>query len=129
MLDVYTRESVAIEVGQRLKGDDVVRVFNRMKQQRGVLKVLFCDNGSEFTSQAMDLWAYQNGMKIDFSNDTIALRPNGKNPHSEKPRNQDTSTQLPTLAPKASQEQLEDPLRTGKGSLPAIFYLRLVISP
>jgi putative transposase len=67
MLDVYTRESVAIEVGQRLKGDDVVRVFNRMKQQRGVLKVLFCDNGSEFTSQAMDLWAYQNGMKIDFS--------------------------------------------------------------
>jgi putative transposase len=29
--------------------------------------VLFCDNGSEFTSQAMDLWAYQNGMKIDFS--------------------------------------------------------------
>ena len=61
MLDVYTRESVAIEVGQRLKGDDVVRVLNRMKQQRGVPKVLFCDNGSEFTSQAMDLWAYQNG--------------------------------------------------------------------
>ena len=30
-------------------------------------KFLFCDNGSEFTSQAMDLWAYQNGMKIDFS--------------------------------------------------------------
>jgi putative transposase len=25
------------------------------------------DNGSEFTSQAMDLWAYQNGVKIDFS--------------------------------------------------------------
>ena len=23
--------------------------------------------GTEFTSQAMDLWAYQNGMKIDFS--------------------------------------------------------------
>jgi transposase InsO family protein len=32
-----------------------------------VPKFLFCDNGSEFTSQAMDLWAYQNGMKIDFS--------------------------------------------------------------
>ena len=61
MLDVYTRESVAIEVGQRLKGDDVVRMLNQMKQQRGVPKLLFCDNGSEFTSQAMDLWAYQNG--------------------------------------------------------------------
>jgi len=67
ILDVYTREGVAIEVGQRLKGDDVVRVLNRMKQHRGVPKVLFCDNGSEFTSQAIDLWAYQNGMKIDFS--------------------------------------------------------------
>ena len=67
MLDVYTREAVAIEVRQSLKGDDVVRTLNRMKQERGVPKVLFCDNGSEFTSQAMDLWAYQNGMKIDFS--------------------------------------------------------------
>ena len=46
---------------------DVVRVLHRMKQQRGVPKVLFWDNGSGFTSQAMDLWAYQNGMKIDFS--------------------------------------------------------------
>jgi putative transposase len=32
-----------------------------------VPKLLFCDNGSEFTSQAMDLWAYQNSAKIDFS--------------------------------------------------------------
>ena len=39
----------------------------RVKQQRGVPKFLFCDKGSEFTSQAMDLWAYQNGEKIDFS--------------------------------------------------------------
>ena len=67
MVDVYTRESVAIEAGQSLKGEDVVQVLNRLKQQRGVPKFLFCDNGSEFTSQAMDLWAYQNGMKIDFS--------------------------------------------------------------
>ncbi len=36
-------------------------------KERGVPKYLFCDNGSEFTSQAMDLWAYQNGVKIDFS--------------------------------------------------------------
>ena len=28
---------------------------------------MFCDNGSEFTRQAIDPWAYQNGMKIDFS--------------------------------------------------------------
>ena len=28
---------------------------------------LFCDNGSEFSSRVLDLWAYQNGVKIDFS--------------------------------------------------------------
>ena len=38
-----------------LKGDDVVRTLKRIKLQRGVPKVLFCDNGSEFTSQAMGL--------------------------------------------------------------------------
>jgi transposase InsO family protein len=47
ILDVYTREAVAIEAGQSLKGEDVVRVLNRVKQQRGVPKFLFCDNGSE----------------------------------------------------------------------------------
>ena len=29
--------------------------------------MLFCDNGSEFSSQVMDLWAYHNQVKIDFS--------------------------------------------------------------
>jgi putative transposase len=67
IVDVYTRESVAIEAGRSLKGADVVWVLNRAKQQRGLPRILFCDNGSEFTSQAMDLWAYQNGVRIDFS--------------------------------------------------------------
>ena len=67
IVDVYTREAVAIEVGQSLKGDDVVRTLNKLKQEREVPKVLFCDNGSEFTSQSMDLWAYRNRAKIDFS--------------------------------------------------------------
>ena len=30
-------------------------------------QMLFCDNGSEFTSQVLDLWAYHNQVKIDFS--------------------------------------------------------------
>jgi putative transposase len=32
VVDVYTWESVVIEAGQSLKGDDVVRVLNRAKQ-------------------------------------------------------------------------------------------------
>jgi putative transposase len=67
IVDVFTRESLAIEVGQALKGTDVVNVLNRLRLERRAPKMLFCDNGSEFTSQIMDLWAYQNGVKIDFS--------------------------------------------------------------
>ena len=67
VLDVYTRECLAIEVGQSLKGYDVVRVLQQISRKRGAPQVLFCDNGSEFTSQVMDLWAYHNGVKIDFS--------------------------------------------------------------
>jgi putative transposase len=67
VVDVYTRECLAIEVGQSLKGEDVVQVLNRIGMGRGAPKMLFCDNGSEFTSQAMDLWGYRAGVRIDFS--------------------------------------------------------------
>ena len=67
VVDVYTRECLAIEVGQSLKGHDVVRVLQRIAEERGMPQMLFCDNGSEFTSQVLDLWAYHNQVKIDFS--------------------------------------------------------------
>jgi putative transposase len=66
MVDIYTRECLAIEVGQSLKGGDVVRVLSQ-KEHRGAPRVLFYDNGAEFTGQMMDLWAYKNEVKIDFS--------------------------------------------------------------
>lgn len=67
VLDVFTRESLAIEVGQKLRGEDAVRELNQIGVQRGLPKVLFCDNGTEFTSQVMDLWAYHHKVRIDFS--------------------------------------------------------------
>lgn len=66
-VDVFTRESLAIEVGQRLSGTDVVAVLNRLRQAGRVPGTLFCDNGSEFTSQILDLWAYHNKVSIEFS--------------------------------------------------------------
>jgi putative transposase len=67
ILDVFTRESLGFEVGQKLKGEDVVAALNQIRGRRGAPKMLFCDNGSEFTSQIMDLWAYHNRVQIDFS--------------------------------------------------------------
>jgi len=67
VVDVCTRESLAIEVGQHLRSEHVVQVLNRLTAQRGAPKRLFCDNGSEFCSQLVDLWAYQHQVHIDFS--------------------------------------------------------------
>jgi putative transposase len=67
VVDVYTRESLAIEVGQRLSSEHVVQVLNQLTAQRGAPTRLFCDNGSEFCSLLVDLWAYQHQVQIDFS--------------------------------------------------------------
>ena len=40
VVDIYTRESLAIESGQSMKGEDVVRVLNRIRLQRGSPKML-----------------------------------------------------------------------------------------
>jgi putative transposase len=65
--DNHSRESLAVEAGQRLTGDDVVRVLEGVASQHGKPKSIQVDNGPEFISRSLDLWAYFNGVKLDFS--------------------------------------------------------------
>ena len=68
LVDNFSRECLEIEVGASLKGEDVVHVMERMKLVRGSLpKRIKVDNGSEFISKALDKWAYQNNVALDFS--------------------------------------------------------------
>ncbi|KKY74746.1 integrase [Klebsiella michiganensis] len=68
VVDNFSRECLAIEVGQGLRGDDVVAVMERLKQSSGrIPQRLQTDNGSEFISKPMDRWAYENGVTMDFS--------------------------------------------------------------
>jgi len=67
IVDVFSREALAIQVGQHLRGEDVVGVCNRLVAQRWAPKRIFVDNGSEFSGRLMDLWAYHHGVRIDFS--------------------------------------------------------------
>ncbi|MCG8607499.1 IS3 family transposase, partial [bacterium] len=67
VLDVFTRECLAIEAGASLRGEHVVAALNDILKDRAAPKKLCCDNGSEFTSQILDLWAYQHQVKLDFS--------------------------------------------------------------
>jgi putative transposase len=67
VVDCFTRESLAIHVGQSLKGEDVVRVVDAIAARRGVPQSIKTDNGSEFISKAMDKWAYEHNVRLDFS--------------------------------------------------------------
>ncbi len=68
LVDNFSRECLEIEVGQSLKGEDVVQVMERMRLTRGVLpERIKVDNGSEFISKALDKWAYENNVALDFS--------------------------------------------------------------
>ncbi len=67
VLDTITRENLAIEVDQGLKGEQVVAVLERLRHQRGVPKNNRVDNGPEFISKGLDRWAYENGVTLDFS--------------------------------------------------------------
>jgi putative transposase len=44
VVDLFTRECLAIDVGQSLKGDDVVRALNAIAANRGLPKTIKTDN-------------------------------------------------------------------------------------
>ena len=67
VVDNFTKESLAIEVDQQLRGEDVVKVMERLRHQRDLPQRIQTDNGSEFISMAMDRWAYDHGVIMDYS--------------------------------------------------------------
>ena len=66
IVDDYNRECLATEVDTSLTGARVVRVLARLRELRGLPQVLVTDNGPEFAGQALDVWAYAQGVKLHF---------------------------------------------------------------
>lgn len=64
--DDFTRESPAIETAFSLTGEQVVVVLERVGAERGFPEAIVCDNGPEFTSQALDQWADERGVHLHF---------------------------------------------------------------
>ena len=67
VVDTYTREALAIDVDQGIKGEQVVETMARIAATRGSPRTIRVDNGPEFISKALDRWAYENGVTLDFS--------------------------------------------------------------
>lgn len=66
VVDEFTRECLAIEVDFGLTGERVTRVLDRLIEQRGKPAGIRSDNGPEFAGNALDAWAYRQGVKLDF---------------------------------------------------------------
>ena len=66
VIDLYSRECLAVEVDTSLSGSRVARVLSRLMEERGKPVAILTDNGPEFTGKAMDQWAYHLGIKHHF---------------------------------------------------------------
>jgi len=67
LLDAFSRESLAIKVDKSLKGEEVVKTLQSVVAKRGPPSSIHCDNGTEFSSKAVDQWAYENRVELKFS--------------------------------------------------------------
>jgi putative transposase len=67
IVDNFSRVSPFIGVGTTYKGYDVVLALNQAVKRYGVPERIMVDNGSEFVSREVDLWAYANRVTLDFS--------------------------------------------------------------
>jgi len=66
LVDVFTRESLAIEVDFSLTGTRVARVLDRLAETRGLPEVIQVDNGPEFAGKILDAWAHAHGVRLQF---------------------------------------------------------------
>jgi putative transposase len=66
VLDLATRECLAIEVDTSLPGPRVLRVLDQLLAWHGVPKQITLDNGPEFAGRVLDSWAYAHHVVLDF---------------------------------------------------------------
>ena len=67
MMDVCSRECLNIYADNRITGDIVVDILDSISYHRGLPERIRVDNGPEFISRALDNWAYENNIKLEFS--------------------------------------------------------------
>jgi putative transposase len=66
LVDEYTRECLAIEVGRTFKAKAVVEVLRVVMAERGIPDFIRSDNGPEFIARAVRTWLGQLGAKTMF---------------------------------------------------------------
>ena len=67
IVDTFSRFSPAVDPQFSYRGEDVVTALERVCREVGYPQSIRVDQGSEFISRDLDLWAYQKGVTLDFS--------------------------------------------------------------
>lgn len=67
VVDIFSRYSPIIDPRLSYRGEHVVQSLERACSRIGYPKTIRVDQGTEFVSRDLDLWAYTNGVTLDFS--------------------------------------------------------------
>lgn len=67
VIDQFSRFNPILEARYSYKAIDVVNSLKRIERKYGIPKQINLDNGPEFISKELDLWAYSRGVKLEFS--------------------------------------------------------------
>src|SRR3546814_13748774 len=67
VVDTFPRFSPVLDPRVSYRGEDVVSTLDRVCGQTGYPKTSRVEQGSEFISRDLDLWAYKRGVILDFS--------------------------------------------------------------
>ena len=67
VVDIFSRYAPVIDPRFSYRAEDVVVTLERVCAKAGYPSTIRVDNGSEFISRDLDLWAYAHGVTLDFS--------------------------------------------------------------
>jgi putative transposase len=68
LVNKFSRQCLVTRVGQSIKGIDVLRIMNEVKQYLDLTQeIIHVDNRPEFISKDFDKWVYKNNVILDFS--------------------------------------------------------------
>jgi putative transposase len=67
IVDTYSRHAPAIDPRFTYRAEDVVRTLEGVCRKEGYPRSIRVDQGSEFISRDLDLWAYAHNVVLDFS--------------------------------------------------------------
>jgi len=65
-IDQVSRECVCLEVAQSLPADAITQALDQLTEVYGQPLVITLGNGTEFTSNVFDQWAYRRWIGLDF---------------------------------------------------------------